>query len=226
MLGVRFFFFGCNNSFCGCNISFCSYNISFCGCNISFCGYNISFCGCNISFCSYNISFCGYNISFCGCNISFFGCNISFFDCNISFCGYNNSFCGYNISFCGYNISFCGCNNSKSDCYILFSACSKSKRDLCFSYATTYNLVDAFLSFKVLHETDAQRSRGFVKFQIRTCSRFENFTNPLVVRSPRSGGTRSGCNPRERCGERSGADFATTFRGFAKERIRKTKLSI
>ena len=129
-LGVRFFFFGCNNSFCGCNISFCSYNISFCGCNISF---------------------CGYNISFCGCNISFFGCNISFFDCNISFCGYN-------ISFCGYNISFCGCNNSKSDCYILFSACSKSKRDLCFSYATTYNLVDAFLSFKVLHETDAQRS--------------------------------------------------------------------
>jgi hypothetical protein len=28
---------------------------------------------------------------------------------------------------------------------------------LCFSYATTYNLVDAFLSFKVLHETDAQR---------------------------------------------------------------------
>jgi hypothetical protein len=25
---------------------------------------------------------------------------------------------------------------------------------LCFSYATTYNLVDAFLSFKVLHETD------------------------------------------------------------------------
>jgi hypothetical protein len=29
---------------------------------------------------------------------------------------------------------------------------------LCFSYATTYNLVDAFLSFKVLHETDAQRS--------------------------------------------------------------------
>ena len=128
MLGVRFFFFGCNNSFCGCNISFCSYNISFCGCNISF---------------------CGYNISFCGCNISFFGCNISFFDCNISFCGYN-------ISFCGYNISFCGCNNSKSDCYILFSACSKSKRDLCFSYATTYNLVDAFLSFKVLHETDAQ----------------------------------------------------------------------
>ena len=57
-----------------------------------------------------------------------------------------------------------------------------------------------------------QRSRGFVKFQIRTCSRFENFTNPLVVRSPRSGGTRSGCNPRERCGERSGADFATTFR--------------
>ena len=130
MLGVRFFFFGCNNSFCGCNISFCSYNISFCGCNISF---------------------CGYNISFCGCNISFFGCNISFFDCNISFCGYN-------ISFCGYNISFCGCNNSKSDCYILFSACSKSKRDLCFSYATTYNLVDAFLSFKVLHETDAQRS--------------------------------------------------------------------
>ncbi|MCU4190263.1 hypothetical protein M9Q43_13950, partial [Flavobacterium sp. HXWNR29] len=45
----------------------------------------------------------------------------------------------------------------KSDCYILFSACSKSKRDLCFSYATTYNLVDAFLSFKVLHETDAQR---------------------------------------------------------------------
>ena len=100
MLGVRFFFFGCNNSFCGCNISFCSYNISFCGCNISFCGFN--------------------------------------------------------ISFCGYNISFCGCNNSKSDCYILFSACSKSKRDLCFSYATTYNLVDAFLSFKVLHETDAQ----------------------------------------------------------------------
>ena len=133
MLGVRFFFFGCNNSFCGCNISFC-----------------------------------GYNISFCGCNISFFGCNISFFDCNISFCGYN-------ISFCGYNISFCGCNNSKSDCYILFSACSKSKRDLCFSYATTYNLVDAFLSFKVLHETDAQRfgycrRRGFLapKFNRRT----------------------------------------------------------
>ena len=61
-----------------------------------------------------------------------------------------------------------------------------------------------------------QRSRGFVKFQIRTCSRFENFTNPLVVRSPRSGGTRSGCNPRERCGERSGADFATTGNGFAK----------
>ena len=87
---------------------------------------------------------------FFGCNNSFCGCNISFFDCNISFCGYN-------ISFCGYNISFCGCNNSKSDCYILFSACSKSKRDLCFSYATTYNLVDAFLSFKVLHETDAQR---------------------------------------------------------------------
>ena len=25
----------------------------------------------------------------------------------------------------------------------------KQKRDLCFSYATTYNLVDAFLSFKV-----------------------------------------------------------------------------
>ena len=150
MLGVRFFFFGCNNSFCGCNISFCSYNISFCGCNISF---------------------CGYNISFCGCNISFFGCNISFFDCNISFCGYNNSFCGYNISFCGYNISFCGCNNSKSDCYILFSACSKSKRDLCFSYATTYNLVDAFLSFKVLHETDAQRfvacTSVVVKMQFR-----------------------------------------------------------
>ena len=137
MLGVRFFFFGCNNSFCGCNISFCSYNISFCGCNISFCGYNISFCGCNISFFDCNISFCGYNNSFCG---------------------YNISFCGYNISFCGCNISFCGCNNSKSDCYILFSACSKSKRDLCFSYATTYNLVDAFLSFKVLHETDAQRS--------------------------------------------------------------------
>ena len=60
-----------------------------------------------------------------------------------------------------------------------------------------------------------QRSRGFVKFQIRTCSRFENFTNPLVVRSPRSGGTRSGCNPRERCAERSGADFATTFCGLA-----------
>ena len=76
------------------------------------------------------------------------------------FFGCNNSFCGCNISFCGYNISFCGCNNSKSDCYILFSACSKSKRDLCFSYATTYNLVDAFLSFKVLHETDAQRSRA------------------------------------------------------------------
>ena len=73
------------------------------------------------------------------------------------FFGCNNSFCGCNISFCGYNISFCGCNNSKSDCYILFSACSKSKRDLCFSYATTYNLVDAFLSCKVLHETDAQR---------------------------------------------------------------------
>ena len=45
---------------------------------------------------------------------------------------------------------------------------------------------------------------------------FENFTNPLVVRSPRSGGTRSGCNPRERCGERSGADFATTEKVFAK----------
>ena len=55
-----------------------------------------------------------------------------------------------------------------------------------------------------------------MKFQIRTCSRFENFTNQLVVRSPRSGGTRSGCNPRERCGERSGADFATTWRGFAR----------
>ena len=92
----------------------------------------------------------GVRFFFFGCNNSFCGCNISFFDCNISFCGYN-------ISFCGYNISFCGCNNSKSDCYILFSACSKSKRDLCFSYATTYNLVDAFLSFKVLHETDAQR---------------------------------------------------------------------
>ena len=49
-----------------------------------------------------------------------------------------------------------------------------------------------------------------MKFQIRVYSRFENFTNQLVVRSPRSGGTRSGCNPRERCGERSGADFATT----------------
>ena len=131
MLGVRFFFFGCNNSFCGCNISFC-----------------------------------GYNISFCGCNISFFGCNISFFDCNISFCGYN-------ISFCGYNISFCGCNNSKSDCYILFSACSKSKRDLCFSYATTYNLVDAFLSFKVLHETDAQRSVACFQVAISAPSHYK-----------------------------------------------------
>ena len=86
------------------------------------------------------------------------GVRFFFFGCNNSFCGCNISFCGCNISFCGYNISFCGCNNSKSDCYILFSACSKSKRDLCFSYATTYNLVDAFLSFKVLHETDAQRS--------------------------------------------------------------------
>ena len=65
------------------------------------------------------------------------------------------------------------------------------------------------------------RSRGFVKFQIRTCSRFENFTNPLVVRSPRSGGTRSGCNPRERCGERSGADFATTFRRLARLRAQE-----
>ena len=92
-----------------------------------------------------------------GVRFFFFGCNNSFCGCNISFCSYNISFCGCNISFCGYNISFCGCNNSKSDCYILFSACSKSKRDLCFSYATTYNLVDAFLSFKVLHETDAQR---------------------------------------------------------------------
>ncbi len=71
-----------------------------------------------------------------------------------------------------------------------------------------------------------QRSRGFVKFQIRTCSRFENFTNPLVVRSPRSGGTRSGCNPRERCGERSGADFATTVRVFLWAGIKITKFSI
>ena len=110
-----------------------------------------------------------------GVRFFFFGCNNSFCGCNISFCSYNISFCGCNISFCGYNISFCGCNNSKSDCYILFSACSKSKRDLCFSYATTYNLVDAFLSFKVLHETDAQRfgycrRRGFLaqKFKRRT----------------------------------------------------------
>ena len=57
-----------------------------------------------------------------------------------------------------------------------------------------------------------------MKFQIRVYSRFENFTNQLVVRSPRSGGTRSGCNPRERCGERSGADFATTEKVLPKKR--------
>ena len=92
--------------------------------------------------------------------------------CNNSKPAYYNSFHGCYISFCGYNISFCGCNNSKSDCYILFSACSKSKRDLCFSYATTYNLVDAFLSFKVLHETDAQRSQALRLLRIKEAKTF------------------------------------------------------
>ena len=57
---------------------------------------------------------------------------------------------------------------------LLFSACSKSKRDLCFSYATTYNLVDAFLSFKVLHETDAQRSHAWHQLPNRMFKRIIN----------------------------------------------------
>ena len=32
-----------------------------------------------------------------------------------------------------------------------------------------------------------------------------------------------GCNPPNRCGERSGADFATSFCGFAKKRISELK---
>ena len=82
----------------------------------------------------------------------------------------------------------------------------------------------SFFEYALVLKWFPTTARGFVKFQIRTCSRFENFTNPLVVRSPRSGGTRSGCNPRERCGERSGADFATTVSGLAKVAIFTTNV--
>ena len=55
------------------------------------------------------------------------------------------------------------------------------------------------------------------------CFRSWDLANLLVVRSPRSGGTRSGCNPPNRCGERSGADFATTVCSLQKWRIKEAE---
>ena len=58
------------------------------------------------------------------------------------------------------------------------------------------------------------------------CFRSWDFANSQMCEVRVATSNICGCNPPNRCGKRSGADFATSGNGFAKAGLRKTKHSI